>query len=404
MSGWLYCTDMVESDARSAHYYPALDGFRAVAVLLVFCHHYLGSVGGRVRPVPFFGWIGVDLFFVLSGFLITGILYDSRHTGGRLTTFYMRRVLRIFPLYYGVLLLLLLYGVAKGKRFAWQLAMWPLHLGNYARFMGHHHLPMIDQVDMLTVGHWPTMPILFGHFWSLCLEEQFYLVWPLAVFAVRDRRRLVQVCVGAIVVCPVLRMAAEAGLPGWMVEREVVYRALPLRFDALLMGGLLALLVRGPAREWLGRWRGWICGAGLVGLAGVFWLEVARTGVPAPFGVLDRSLPMTGFGYSVVDVAAAGVILFLLRGESVAARVLQWGPLQGLGRISYGFYVFHDLFHYQYGRWSGESMPQHPTVGLVGMALVGTTVLAAASYRCYELPFLRLKARWSGERHLAPVA
>ena len=113
-------------------FYPALDGFRAVAVLMVFYQHYIGIN----EPQLNWGWTGVDFFFVLSGFLITGILYDTRNATHRFRDFYVRRTLRIFPLYYGVLLA----GLCLNPIFHWQWhpawILWPLYLGNYVRSSG----------------------------------------------------------------------------------------------------------------------------------------------------------------------------------------------------------------------------------------------------------------------------
>ncbi len=369
-------------------FYPALDGLRGFALLLVFCQHYL--------ELPW-GWTGVDLFFVLSGFLITGILYDSRHRAGRVRTFYLRRTLRIFPLYYGVLLLLL----ALTPLLHWQWSVfwwaWPAYLGNYVRFLQFGHATTALSQAMfgnLTGGEGGHQVVHVGHFWSLCVEEQFYLIWPWVVFAVRDRRRLMLCCVAAIVVAPIARVTAAAIAPSYFMGPlvgTVVFT--PLRADALLLGGLLALLLRGGQAQWtrrVARWGGW---AALPLLALLMVRTVHRHQIYAyPAGTLT-------WGITLVDLLAAVLILLSLEPGSVVYRAFTLRPMRWLGRISYGAYLFHDLPHEAYVRaatWIGYSVPfvsVHVRTFAAMIALLCTLLLAALSFRYFETPFLRLKER-----------
>lgn len=180
-----------------------------------------------------FGASGVDLFFVLSGFLITGILYDSLHDRAYFRKFYARRALRIFPLYYGVLAIFLLQKIILGYHFHRELLSLALYLQNT-------HLIAAPIYDYTGAAKLPLV-----HFWSLSIEEQFYLVWPLLVFLIRDRRRLLAVCLAALALCPALRaFLVLHGAPYFMVHTNTVYRA-----DSLLAGAALALLLRGPAHD-----------------------------------------------------------------------------------------------------------------------------------------------------------
>ncbi len=225
-------------------FYPALDGLRAVAFLMVFGAHYYG--------LPW-GWTGVNIFFVLSGFLITGILFDSRNDPHRAHNFYIRRTLRIFPLYYGIFLaLLLLYPI-----FHWQWSSlwlaWPLYLGNFLRFLSPSVLTPHSTLQLaanawLRASHFHLV-LFLGHFWSLCVEEQFYLFWPWVVFWVRSRKALIWICSSAIVIVPFLRVLAQATAPTWLLTSEFLYRATPFQLDSLLLGGLIALLWRGSHRQ-----------------------------------------------------------------------------------------------------------------------------------------------------------
>jgi peptidoglycan/LPS O-acetylase OafA/YrhL len=215
-------TELVEVvRPKDRAYYPSLDGLRAVSFLAVFCWHYL--------EVPY-GWAGVDVFFVLSGFLITGILYDSQDAPHRVRNFYIRRTLRIFPLYYGVLLAILLLTPWMRWAWSWQWIAWPLYLGNFLRFlyphMNNRFVGAFADAQLLSKAR-PGLTLYLGHFWTLCVEEQFYLVWPWIVFTVRDRRKLMAICAGCIVAVPVARTIALAHLPAALVSGEVVFHSTP---------------------------------------------------------------------------------------------------------------------------------------------------------------------------------
>lgn len=335
-------------------YYPALDGFRAIAVLMVFFHHYVGIFLGQPHRLAFCGWIGVDFFFVLSGFLITGILYDSQR-------------------------------------------LWPLHLGNYARFIGGH-ASTNGYIDVLIPAN--NLPwITYGHFWSLCIEEQFYLFWPFVVYRLRDRVRLIYVCVAVIIVSPILRMLTQMYAPAWILSKEVIYRALPLRMDALLFGALLALLIRGPERIWLQRWRTVLLLAGIGSMVAYFAFLIYQHRMPHPAeGLLDE-----GFSFTVIDFAAAAIILTLIHESSLLARLLRFSLLRKLGMISYGFYVFHDLFRNFYIAFAVKHFPSHAMLISVVIGLLATLTMSVLSYHFYETPFLRLKRKFPGQRHSAPA-
>ncbi|HLL88149.1 MAG TPA: acyltransferase, partial [Tepidisphaeraceae bacterium] len=180
-------------------HYPALDGLRGLAILLVMVSHYVAppAGGGRwglvFRRAADAGWVGVDLFFALSGFLITGILLDAKGKPGFFRNFFARRTLRVFPLYYGVLFVvcvllpalgLLKLGVPLSQRWLWLYAtnLFPL-------------LRSADGAGFFFPNSWD---LQFGHFWSLAVEEHFYLAWPLVVYAL-GRRPLMVTCAALMV-------------------------------------------------------------------------------------------------------------------------------------------------------------------------------------------------------------
>ncbi len=381
---------------ENKRFYPALDGLRALAVLMVFFEHYQASNYLALN----WGWAGVDVFFVLSGFLITGILYDTRDAPRRFRTFYARRTLRIFPLYYAVLL----FGVVLTPVFHWiwnpAWVLWFAYLGNYARFvyLASPLFPMGAIEHLIAQAHIQRMPALFlGHFWSLAVEEQFYLVWPFIVFSVRDRVRLRNLCVVICCLTLVARIVCVFAVPQRYLAAELLYRVTPLRADALLIGGLVALCLRGPEAEAvrrLGRPILAVFGAGFLlwdllyrQLSGVHHFYHPYAGAPV----------LTTIGYTLIDIFSAALIVSILQPSGFLFRVFSMKWPRRLGMMSYGFYVFHDMFHplwhvivysqVQFGRKA------EACVTLLG--LVSTVVLSYLSFRFLETPFLRLKDRFT---------
>jgi peptidoglycan/LPS O-acetylase OafA/YrhL len=366
-------------------YFPALDGLRAVAFLMVFGQHYL--------RLPW-GWAGVDVFFVLSGFLITGILFDSRDDADRVRNFYVRRTLRIFPLYYGVALLLVLCYPIFRWQWSWSWLLWPAYLGNFIR--GHNiytdgsPLKLLADAQLISRTV-PWVELRFGHFWSLCVEEQFYLLWPCVVFWVRDRTRLLWVCAACVVACPLLRELANHMLPQFMLDQEILYRYTPFRIDALLLGGAIALLRRGPSTRRL--LTAAHLGMAAILIAGLLWCALAL--IP---GHTHRGYgyPLWRFtwGLSLIDLLAACVIVMALESCSLTCRILSLRPLRWLGRISYGAYVFHDVLDAEWVRL-GTRYFSHPKWPVAALGLASTLLMASASFRWFEAPFIRLKQRWA---------
>ena len=216
--------------AEPAHL-PALDGFRGLAILAVMLSHFLNA-GHAVTEESWWGrvllggFVGVDMFFVLSGFLITGILLDARVTTARgFGVFYARRALRIFPLYYASLALVFLLRPA-GPDSPWWDRTFASNLGATWK------------------GRWLVSPEGFdlGHFWSLAVEEQFYLVWPFLVAAL-GRRHLPKICLACLVIAPVIHFAFH-----FSGNAPAAYLFTPVRLHTLAAGAWLALAFRDPVR------------------------------------------------------------------------------------------------------------------------------------------------------------
>ena len=371
-------------------FYPALDGFRAVAFLMVFLHHYLS--------LPW-GWSGVDLFFVLSGFLITGILYDCRFGSNRFRNFYLRRTLRIFPVYYGIMACLLITYPVLHWRWSRKWIVWPLYIGNFARFVHPYGDPSPLQrlADFQPVGtlHGLHLSLALGHFWSLCVEEQFYLLWPCVVFLIRNRVRLIWICAGSLPLCLGLRLVGQHVLPVWMLQNGVLNRATPFRFDALLLGGLIALVYRGPgAAKLLRISRMLLPIALLIALIVVVAIpggHVLRNPYPYPEWIFT-------FGLSALDILGALLVLTAIQPDAILSRLLSWPPLRWLGRISYGAYVLHDIPHPVFN-WVGTHISQSYGTYFTAMLAFGFTLVAAGlSFRFYERWFLALKDRLAARK------
>ena len=376
--------------------YPALDGLRAIAFLLVFLQHYY--------YIPW-GWTGVNIFFVLSGFLITGILFDTRSERYRARNFYLRRTLRIFPLYYSVLIITIL--VDPIFHWNWSVAWiaWPLYLGNFLRYISPAVLTSNSPAQLAAFA-WlrprqaPQLTFFYGHFWSLCVEEQFYFFWPWVVFWVRSRRTLIWICSIVVVVVPVARVLTQLVAPTWMLNAQLLDSATPFQLDALLLGALVALLLRGSHQKRLfevGEVVALCCGlaAGFLFFVGIVisypnW----RYGYPYPSWRLT-------WGQTLFDFLAAGIILCVLQPSGFLYRLLSLKPLRWIGRISYGAYVFHDIPHELYRRFVGAIGKQCQFVAengdffVIVVGLTSTLLISWLSFRFYESAFLKLKERWT---------
>jgi peptidoglycan/LPS O-acetylase OafA/YrhL len=385
-------------------FYPALDGLRAVAFLMVFFQHYCS--------LPW-GWAGVNVFFVLSGFLITGILFDSRDDSRKAKTFYIRRALRIFPLYYAVLLATLFFNPLLHWRWSIYWFAWPLYLANFLPFLSQSVL--VDGGPLqLAAWAWlrpavvPGFIFYLGHFWSLCVEEQFYFVWPWIVFWTRNRRVLIWMCGLVVIIVPLLRVLAQHIAPAWMLRVDLLDRATPFQLDSLLLGGLVALLLRGRHGEQL-----LISGKIVALLAAIAGGVVIAVGIAQSYPNWRDGYPYPSWKYTwgltFIDVFAAGIIITALRPSSFLYVVLSLRPLRWIGRISYGAYVIHGIFGRIY--WAAvtaagirfQFVANHFTVFYCLLGLTCTLVLSWLSFEFFEKRFLNLKERWTAPPQQAAV-
>ena len=264
------------------------------------------------------GWAGVDLFFVLSGFLITGILYDTRGSHNFFKVFYARRTLRLLPVYFLAVCFVLAVATASHSPRSWLQIPFFIYCAN---------------IVIAISGSIATFPpyLVCGHFWSLALEEQFYSLWPLVVFFVPSRRGLIKICIvsfGAALLLRVVLIGLKADLMG------IVYMQLPTRMDSLLAGALLALVVRGPKREaWFRPFRLW----SVIGVLGVI-LMARNSWAKSPSMI---SVPMCSVGYTLLAGICLGVLALGLIPGTFVNRVGKNQILRFFGRYSYGLYLWH---------------------------------------------------------------
>jgi len=368
-----------------AKHTPALDGVRGIAILLVLLHHFtiftpITATDRALQFTALLGWSGVDLFFVLSGFLITGILIDARSSPRYFASFYMRRVLRIFPLYYLIVAIcfLLLPHSPRSEALlvgATELPAWPYwtYLVNFA----------VADRGAFTHG-------VLDVAWSLAIEEQFYLLWPAVVFLCPPRL-LGWWCGMIIVAAPLARSMALAG-GGEAID---VYVLPHLRADALATGALLAWLMR---RDLLPR----SVGAGAV--AAVIGLSIAVGCAIAAASPWWWEPPMQRIGYSAWALAGAGLVIVSVAPGSAGwwQRTLSWSWLRAFGKYSYAIYLLHlpmsrvvqefAISRTEFPVLLGALWPAQ--LGFYMLATAPTFALAWLSWRLFEAPILRLKARF----------
>jgi peptidoglycan/LPS O-acetylase OafA/YrhL len=364
--------------------YPEVDGLRAIAISLVLLNHYFSHSfpSGFVRTVTSFGWVGVDLFFVISGFLIGGILLDQRRATNYYRVFYVRRFFRIIPLYLVV--------VAP--------AFLVVILGWQHRFAGHS-LGQLDGWVMLLYlcflqnlggGLLFATPNYLGVMWSLAVEEQFYLLLP-PVIRRLDPVQLLKWIVAGILAAPLVRGLLFLLLPDRSLTAGMAaYALLPCRWDSLLLGVVTAYVIRNPAlcHWWSARQKGlrltWLAlGLGMAGFA--------VSGV-------SQYHPLVAIGgYSwIAAFFTLTLLLARLNPAGSLFRLLSLDLLKPIATVSYGLYLLQGpVLTLKEALLRRTSLPEvgWTTTGVNVLALAATAVAAAISWRLYESPLIRIGHR-----------
>jgi peptidoglycan/LPS O-acetylase OafA/YrhL len=367
------------SDMQTTRRLPELDGLRGVAILLVLLEHYVaesqqatGSIAHVLSRLFRMGWTGVDLFFVLSGFLIGGILLDVRELPNYVKTFYVRRAYRILPLYYVWITLYVVAGYI-GSRWivprdnnAFAITV-PIVV--YYLFFQNFVFPPISSYGTFFVG--PT--------WSLAVEEQFYLIAPWLIRFLPPRR-LVKALILCVIAAPLLRAALFNVQHG----HRVVYFLMPCRMDGLAMGMLCAVAWRTPAKQWMANHAALLKTVLAVLLLG--FLAMLRWS-PEPKNSFEAL-----YKYSwIVFLYATLMMVALIVPGGVVARLARSRILGSWGRVSYCVYLIHLGI---LGACHMALLHSAPRIDDWRGAL--TTILAAAltwliaqlSWRFFEKPLL----------------
>ncbi|HVV36761.1 MAG TPA: acyltransferase [Acidimicrobiales bacterium] len=366
MTDTLGLDELDAAGARRFHHVPGLDGIRAVAVLLVIGLHYGTMWKPSWRPdglVPG-GYAGVDIFFVLSGFLITTLLVGEKSGTGEVSfrKFYARRALRLLPALYAVLVVFVVYSLAIGspmREATKEVASVVFYVSNFAQV---YKLP-----HMIGSG--------IGMTWSLAIEEQFYLVWPallvLGVLRFAKTRPAVLWTIGA---GALLSALIRVVIWNWGAGYPAAYMRPDARADGLLIGALCAFLWRWdmvPTR--------WLRQAAIVSAA---FLVFVALFVKAEGFVFDG-------GFTLISLAAGVVILAVVLGVPPLVAPMEWGPMRTIGKVSYGLYLWQTLSL----RMASHVLGTGNRVALTATGLVIMVGAVTTSWLLIEQPFLRLKKR-----------
>ena len=362
-----------------------LDGLRGIAVVLVMALHIFKRASYftehpvllGITNITTVGWVGVDIFFTLSGFLITSILLKSKTGEHYFRNFYVRRILRIFPLYYAAIALVLLFAPKVEEEFTAQintaLPIMLLYQQNWAMLFKDFHITQY-----------------LGITWSLAIEEQFYLLWPFIVYKL-DREKLIKFSIGYIVVSFLTRTVGTLFWHDLPQATSFFFYASFARFEEMLFGGLLAVfLTYDGAKEKVRRFAAPVFFASLTTFIALCFLSLP--GLPHPD---YASLPLTLGGYTSAALFTVGLIgVFITHPpQDLLRRIFANPVLTFLGKYSYSMYLFHmtaalillDVF------WHSELRGWKPFILYPLTTYIATVIIALLTWNLLEKHMLGLK-------------
>jgi peptidoglycan/LPS O-acetylase OafA/YrhL len=352
-------------------YYPALDGLRGVAILLVVLHHNFGFI-----QQSYFGWLGVDLFFVLSGFLITDILLTAVGKPNALINFYMRRILRIFPLYYLTLILFLFILPAFTQKINW----------NY--YIENQFFLWTYLQNWLYIFKDPDHAQILNHYWSLAVEEQFYIFWPVAIILIKKPKYLLWF----ISILLLLVVVFRCGLWIYKIEKLPYYNLYTFsRIDGICIGCIMALL-KYIKTDFIERNMAFIVSAFAL-LNFLFYYLNSRSSFSFPY--------LAFIGYTTFAMMF-GILVYEAAGNrsKIINAIFDIGVLKFFGRISYSFYIFHWPVYLIFSTYlAGTIKDKFPGIpGQFAIAVIATLLAAVISWlsrQYFESYFLKLKTRYN---------
>ena len=355
-------------------YHPSLDILRGIAITFVVLFHCFGTVS-FFR----FGWMGVDLFFVLSGYLITDLLLHSRGNKHFFRNFYVRRALRIFPLYYLTIFVFFNLG---------SLTFSNQETGSAFGYYAHHSMWFwtFTQNWLFSMDGPPPMPYL-SHFWSLAVEEQFYLLWPFLIFFVKNLNLLKKIIITLVVVAVVIRCSM------WINEAQLqaYYCNTLARMDSLLLGCLLAVHMKQGLQV---RMR-------YIHLAITGFLALILFSLFLYGNLSHKNLLFASVGYTCTACFFTALLYLLIKNESLLLPFTnRLQPVRFIGKISFGIYVYHLpiylLLHYFIFKYLANNPNLFYTQSLFisSLSIILTILASSLSFYLLEKPILNLKSRF----------
>lgn len=369
-------------------YYPSLDGLRFFAFLVVFLHHVLPSpladdsyIDHILLTFKKNGWVGVDLFFVLSGFLITMLLLKERDKYGNFSVknFWVRRSLRIWPLYFlalitGFFIIPFIYSHFLGQDYTDPKYIHEIktQLPLYATFLGNWAVVQNSYSSFSNIAH----------LWTISLEEQFYLVWPLILMFIRNLKSTL--IVGIFIIISTLIYRYYLNFIG--TQHPHIYTNTFARIDILVFGALIALIMFYRPKLLSGIRKIFILPFQILSLVILSYI-LYRVSLFEPYLIRNGT-----FGYLVIALFMSYYTLSALQTSSTFARFLSWKPYVWLGKISYGLYVWHIL-----GIETARNLLKNSNFGYMIplIAFIITIAISYISYRFFESAFLRLKTKFT---------
>jgi peptidoglycan/LPS O-acetylase OafA/YrhL len=349
-------------------YYPKLDGLRGYAVISVLLfhlniHYHLES---KLSYLFFYGWLGVQVFFVLSGFLITNILLESKKSNNYFKSFYIRRTLRIFPIYYILFTLMILYSLLTR-----------LEIKDYPYYIFY------SQNYLLALHFWaPKFPTFFNHTWSLAVEEQFYLIWPLLVFYL-NKKTLVPFCFFLISLAICAKIYISFLIPG----NPICWTNLISNFDFLIGGGLIAIFIRNISIAKIKKYLIYI-----VILTIILYFIICKS-----FNIhlfwkarIDLTL-MEGHLFLLLTLPIILLTLVNLIDEKIGlfSFLFSNNILLFIGKISYGVYLYHNICYFMVDKYSNQGFLCNSF-----LKILSTFIISIGSWFLIEKKILPFKNRF----------